>query len=175
VVVVAKSTSVHAALSKQFAERTIERSYQALVFTTPRAKRAVQLAENGEVRAPIGRHPTQRTLMAVVERGRPAVTHWSVEQRFVYGTLLCCKLETGRTHQIRVHMHHIGSPVIGDPIYGDFSNLPLKLREAAERFGRQALHAASLTFTHPVTGDRLSFSSPYPADFAGLLAVFAEE
>lgn len=175
VVVVAKTTPVHAALSKQFAERTIERSYQALVFTTPRARRAVQLADSGDVRAPIGRHPTQRTMMAVVERGRAAVTHWSVEQRFVYGTLLRCRLETGRTHQIRVHMNHIGSPVIGDPVYGDFSNLPQKLREAAQTFGRQALHAATLSFTHPVTGQRVSFSAPCPADFEELLAVFARE
>lgn len=172
VVVVAKSTPIHAVLAKQFAERSIGRTYRALVFTTPRAKRPIQQNDQGEVSAPIGRHPTRRKMMAIVEGGKPACTQWQVLERFSYGTLIECRLQTGRTHQIRVHMASIGSPVIGDKTYGDFSNVPQKLRDAAEHFGRQALHAATLTFTHPRTGDRLSFSAPIPDDFAELINLF---
>lgn len=172
VVVVAKSTPVHAALSRQFAERTVGRSYQALVYSTPRAVRTIQASEQGEVVAPIGRHPTNRKMMAIVEHGRPATTGWRVLERFPHGTLVECTLKTGRTHQIRVHMNSIGSPVIGDQVYGDFSNLPKPLFAAATRFGRQALHAATLAFTHPVTKERLSFSAPLPADFQDLIRVF---
>jgi 23S rRNA pseudouridine1911/1915/1917 synthase len=172
VVVVAKSTPVHAALSKQFADRTTERSYRALVYTTPRAKRVVQLQDHGEIAKPIGRHPTQRTLMTISEKGKPAVTQWRVVERFAYGTVVECRLQTGRTHQIRVHMDSIGCPVIGDATYGDFSNLPSQLREAAERFGRQALHAATLAFRHPISGEQLSFSAELPADFQSLLEFF---
>lgn len=172
VVVIAKSTPVHAQLAEQFARRSIERVYTALVFTTPKARRPVQVAERGAVQGAIGRHPTRRTLMAITETGKPAVTEWRVVERFAYGTLLACRLQTGRTHQIRVHMSSQGCPIIGDRTYGDFSNLPRFLREAAEGFGRQALHAATLVFTHPVTGARLAFESPLPADFSQLLQVF---
>jgi 23S rRNA pseudouridine1911/1915/1917 synthase len=172
VVVVAKSNVVHAQLAKQFAERSIERQYTALVFTTPRAKRVVQAQDSGEVVGAIGRHPLKRKLMAIVSDGKPAVTHWIVQERFSYGCLLKCRLETGRTHQIRVHMQSIRCPVIGDRVYGDFTNLPHQLGAAAERFGRQALHAASLVFTHPITGDRLHFDSPLPPDFQELLNLF---
>lgn len=174
VVVVAKSTPVHAALSRQFADRTVGRSYQALVYSTPRAVRAIQAEEQGEVVAPIGRHPTHRKMMAIVEHGRPATTGWRVLERFPHGTLVECILKTGRTHQIRVHMNSIGSPVIGDPVYGDFSNLPKPLRAAASLFGRQALHAATLSFTHPISKERLSFSAPLPQDFQELVRVFRE-
>ena len=170
VVVVAKSTPVHAGLAKQFAERSIDRRYQALVFTTPRAKREVQRSEEGIVSAPLGRHPTDRKRIAVTARGKAAVTSWRVLERFSYGTLVECTLQTGRTHQIRVHMDHIGSPVVGDKTYGDFSNLPLALRQAADGFGRQALHAATLSFTHPITAQRLAFSAPLPEDFEKLLS-----
>lgn len=172
VIVVAKSTPVHAALAKQFADRTIDRAYQSLVFTTPRARRAVQLAEEGEVQAPIGRHPTNRKRMAIVEGGKAAITRWRVMERFTYGTLVECRLQTGRTHQIRVHMESIGSPIIGDRVYGDFTSLPQRLREAAERLGRQALHACSLAFTHPTTGKRLSFNAPLPKDLEELIELF---
>jgi 23S rRNA pseudouridine1911/1915/1917 synthase len=172
VVVVAKTTAVHAALSKQFAERTVGRSYHALVFSTPRANRAIQVQEQGEVVAPIGRHPTNRKMMAIVESGRPATTTWRVLERFAHGTMVECVLKTGRTHQIRVHMNAIGSPVIGDRTYGDFSNLPRNLRDAAHSFGRQALHAASLAFSHPITGERLSFSSSIPKDLEALIRIF---
>ena len=172
VVVVAKSTPVHAALAKQFAERTIDRAYRALVFTTPRARRAVQLFDEGEVNTPIGRHPTNRKRMAVVEGGKAAVTRWRVVERFTYGTLIECRLQTGRTHQIRVHMESIGSPIIGDRVYGDFTSLPPRLRDAAERLGRQALHAYSLAFTHPSSGERLSFNAPVPRDLEDLIGLF---
>lgn len=174
VVVVAKSTPVHAALSQQFAERSVGRSYQALVYTTPRAVRAIQASESGEICAPIGRHPTNRKIMAISEHGRPATTGWRVIERFSHGTLIECILKTGRTHQIRVHMNSIGSPIIGDPAYGDFSNMPKPLRGAASLLGRQALHAASLSFAHPITKERLSFCAPLPTDFAVLLKVFRE-
>lgn len=173
VVVVAKSTSVHAALAKQFAERSVDRSYQALVFTTPRAKRIVQVSDTGEVSGAIGRHPTKRTMMAVIVGGKVAVTLWRVIERFEYGTLLECRLKTGRTHQIRVHMNSIGCPVIGDLVYGDFSGLPPRLRDAAIQFGRQALHASCLGFSHPVTGERLVFTAALPHDFSQLLRVFS--
>jgi len=172
VVVVAKSPTVHAHLARQFADRSIGRSYTTLVFTTPRAKRPVQVAESGRVSGAIGRHPTKRTMMAIVDKGKPAVTDWRVVECFEYGTLLSCQLQTGRTHQIRVHMNSIGCPIIGDRTYGDFSNLPRLLREAADAFGRQALHAATLEFTHPETKARLRFDAPLPADFNELLDVF---
>lgn len=174
VVVVAKSTPVHAALSRQFAERTVGRSYQALVYSTPRAVRTIQASDQGEVTAPIGRHPTNRKMMAIVEHGRPATTEWRVLERFPHGTLVECTLKTGRTHQIRVHMNSIGSPVIGDRVYGDFSNLPKPLRVAADAFARQALHAATLSFTHPITKERLAFSAPLPSDLEELVRVFRE-
>ena len=175
VVVVAKSTPVHAALAKQFAERTIERTYTALVFTTPRARRPIQHSYSGEISAPIGRHPTHRKLMTVISTGRAAITRWMVLERFAYGTLIQCKLETGRTHQIRVHLNHIGCPVIGDRTYGDFSNLPARLRDFAEAFGRQALHAATLSFAHPISGERISFSAPLPDDYEKLVNLFRDE
>lgn len=174
VVVVAKTVAVHAMLAEQFASRSVGRAYAALVYTTPRAKRPVQRDEQGEISAPLGRHPTKRTMMAIVEHGKPAITQWSVVERFTYGTLLECRLKTGRTHQIRVHMNSIGCPVVGDPLYGDFSNLPQRLHEAAQRFGRQALHAEKLSFTHPASGERLSFSAPVPSDFVALLEQFRQ-
>ncbi len=174
VVVVAKSNIVHAHLARQFAERSIDRRYKALVYTTPRAKRIVQMNDSGEVVGAIGRHPVRRKHMAIVAKGKPAVTRWCVQERYHYGCLLECRLETGRTHQIRVHMESIRCPVIGDRMYGDFSNLPVPLKEVADRFGRQALHAASLSFTHPISKERLSFESALPTDFADMLCVFRE-
>lgn len=173
VVVVAKTPAALASLSTQFAHRTIERRYLALVLSTPRGKRTVGSAESGTVETRLGRHPRHRTMMAVVqEGGRLARTEWQVVERFGYGVLVQLRLGTGRTHQIRVHMEHIGSPVIGDQVYGDFSSLPAPLKRAADQCGRQALHAASLAFDHPVTGSRLSFSAPPPADVARLVEFF---
>jgi 23S rRNA pseudouridine1911/1915/1917 synthase len=119
------------------------------------------LARGGTVDAPIGRHPTRRTTMAVVRTGKPARTHYEVVERFGNATLLTCRLETGRTHQIRVHLASIGHPLVGDPAYG---------RKAAIPFRRQALHAVRLGLVHPATGARCDWTSPLPADFAELLA-----
>lgn len=175
VVVVAKNPESHAALTEQFSKRTTARAYKALVLATPRGKRAVDKDDSGTIDAPIGRHPAKRTLMAVIPDGRKAVTHWSAVERMPHGCLLDLRLETGRTHQLRVHLNHVGSPIIGDPVYGDFSSLPKTLREASEKFGRQALHAYMLGFRHPRTGEALSFNAPLPADFEELVSTFRSE
>ncbi len=176
VVVVAKTLKSHTALSAQFAARSTGRAYKALVFSSPRGKKAVNLSEVGTVDAPLGRDPHHRTLVAVVkEGGKRAVTHWRVIEHLTFAKLLEVRLETGRTHQIRVHMNSIGSPVIGDQSYGDFDGLPSHLSRAADKFGRQALHAASLEFDHPETGRRMRFDSDLPQDFLDLLKIFRED
>ena len=176
--VVAKTDAAHQGLAELFADhgRTLNltREYLALVWgALPRVQ--------GTVDAPVGRHPYQRERQAVVhgEKGREAVTHWAVEEYFsVEGvrvaTLARCALETGRTHQIRVHMAHLGHPVLADPIYASgyktkVSKLPEKGRKAHDAMKRQALHAAVLGFTHPVTGEELKFESKMPADMAKLV------
>jgi 23S rRNA pseudouridine1911/1915/1917 synthase len=175
VVVVARNIQAQRALIAQFSSRTVKRAYLALVYTTPRAVRAVNRTDTGTVDGNIGRDPKDRVKMAVrKDGGRKAVTHWKVVERLPYGTLLDVRLQTGRTHQIRVHMNAIGSPVIGDRSYGDFSGLPPQLRQAQEKFGRQALHAFLLGFTHPRTGKEMEFKSELPEDFRRLLAVFRE-
>jgi len=175
IVVVAKSTPVLAALSKQFSDRTVKRTYRALVYLTPRSKSVVRNAEEGIVQAAIGRHPTNRVKMAIRDSGgRAATTTWRVAERMLHGAVLELKLGTGRTHQIRVHMDSVGAPIVGDTVYGDWSGLPNQLRKAAERFGRQALHAETLGFIHPITGAALEFAAPVPKDFEGLIAAFRE-
>jgi len=152
--VVAKTDAAYRSLAAQVRSHTVTRVYLALV-------RGAVRREAGVIAAPIGRHPTHRTRMAVTPRGRPAVTHFAVRERLPGSTLLECRLETGRTHQIRVHLRHIGHPILGDPVYGG---------APAEGIGRQALHASRLEFTHPRTGTRVVYTAPVPADFAGLLA-----
>lgn len=152
--VIAKSDAAYRSLTAQLRERRVARTYLALVRGTPRR-------DAGSVAEPIGRHPTQRTRMAVSARGRSALTHYRVVERLPGATLLECTLETGRTHQIRVHLRHIGHPILGDPVYG----VP-----GVPEISRQALHAARLEFTHPRSGERLVFRAPLPADFAALLA-----
>ncbi|WP_255575080.1 RluA family pseudouridine synthase [Caldovatus aquaticus] len=173
VMVVAKTERAHRALAHAFAERReeLERTYLALAWGLP-------APPAGAIEAPIGRHPADRKRMAVVPagRGKPALTRYATERAF--GTacaLLRCRLATGRTHQIRVHLAHMGHPVVGDPVYGRripaaARALPPPLRAALLGFPRQALHAATLGFRHPVTGAALRFESPLPADMAGLLA-----
>lgn len=151
--VVAKTDDAYRSLAAQVRSRTVTRVYLALV-------RGAVRKESGTIAAPIGRHPTHRTRMAVVPHGRPAVTHFSVLERLAGWTLLECRLETGRTHQIRVHLLHIGHPIVGDPVYGG--------ARAAE-IHRQALHAVRLAFTHPRTGARVAYAAPLPEDFAALL------
>jgi 23S rRNA pseudouridine1911/1915/1917 synthase len=152
--VVAKSDAAHRSLAAQFKAHTAQRTYLAIV--RGRVRR-----DAGTITAPLGRHPVQRTKIAVVPRGREAVTHYTVLERFRDATLLACRLETGRTHQIRVHLAHAGHPVLGDPVYG---------RARVPEMARQALHAARLEFTHPRTGRRVTCTAPLPDDMARLLA-----
>jgi 23S rRNA pseudouridine1911/1915/1917 synthase len=150
--VVAKTEAAQLALVRQLQARTVKRTYLALV----RGK----LDQGGTIDAPIGRHPVQRTRMAVVPGGKPAVTHYRVRRRFAAHTLLECDLETGRTHQIRVHLASIGHPLEGDPVYAG---------KARGTFRRQALHAWKLAFVHPTSGKAVRFESPMPADLKSLL------
>jgi 23S rRNA pseudouridine1911/1915/1917 synthase len=158
--VVAKTATAQTDLVRQLQARSVSRHYLALACG--------DLARGVTVDAPIGRHPTARTRMAVVARGKPARTHVEVLERHGIVTLLACRLETGRTHQIRVHLASIGHPLVGDPVYGGgrSARLPALLRA----FPRQALHAARLELVHPVTRQPLGWASPLPHDFAMLLA-----
>lgn len=174
-VVIAKTVQSHAALSRQFAGRTTGREYLALVYTTPRGRREVSTSDSGRIDTQFGRDPKRRLQMAVVASGgKRAITNWRVLERMHYGALIAVSLETGRTHQIRVHMNHIGAPIIGDPVYGDTTGLPSQLRTLATRFGRQALHARMLEFTHPRTSERMRFEKEPPEDFTNLVAAFRE-
>jgi 23S rRNA pseudouridine1911/1915/1917 synthase len=157
--VVAKTDAAHRALAEEFKAHTAERTYLAVV--RGRVRRT-----SGTIAAPLGRHPVRRTRIAVVPRGRSAVTHYTVLERFRDATLVACRLETGRTHQIRVHLAHAGHPLIGDPVYG---------RARAPEIARQALHAARLEFTHPRTGRRVACTAPLPDDMARLLARLRRE
>jgi 23S rRNA pseudouridine1911/1915/1917 synthase len=161
--VVAKTLPAQTDLVRQLQARTVKRHYLALVHG--------EVATTGEVDAPIGRHPVQRTKMAVVKRGasggggRDARTHYAPRERFGAATLVECRLETGRTHQIRVHMTSIGHPLVGDPVYGKRKSADARL----DAFPRQALHAWRLALVHPATGAEMSWEAPLPADFAALL------
>jgi len=156
--VVARTLEAQTDLVRQLQARTVKRYYQALVRGS--------VERGGTVDAPIGRHPTQRTKMAVVKTGRPARTHYRVVERFVDCTLVECALETGRTHQIRVHMTSIGHPLVGDPVYGGgTSRVPI-----GPEFARQALHARRLGLVHPVTGKPMLWKSNVPEDMAELIA-----
>jgi 23S rRNA pseudouridine1911/1915/1917 synthase len=159
--VVAKSELAHRALSADFAARRIERAYRAIVWGVPPAE--------GEIAGAIGRNPRDRKRMAVVERGgKPAVTRYRrLEAYGVMATMLECRLATGRTHQIRVHLASLGFPLIGDPAYGR--------KRAAKIFSRQALHAWLLGFHHPATGQPLRFTSELPDDMASLVATLRKE
>jgi 23S rRNA pseudouridine1911/1915/1917 synthase len=150
--VVAKTITAQTSLVRQLAARAVKRQYFALA--------SGDLARGGTVDAPIGRHPTRRTTMAVVATGKSARTHYEVVERFGVATLLSCRLETGRTHQIRVHLASLGHPLVGDPAYG---------KRGPIAFARQALHAARLGLVHPVTGRACEWNAPLPADFSSLL------
>ena len=150
--VVAKRRQAYYGLIEQLSERTVSREYEAIVCG--------EVSPEGRIDAPIGRHRTQRTKMAISSRGREAITHYQLRERLGKYSHVSVRLETGRTHQIRVHMQHIGFPLVGDPVYG---------RKASPEFQRQALHARRLSFTHPVTGKELRFQQPLPDDFEDLL------
>lgn len=154
-IMVAKSDLAHHSLQQQIQKRTAKRKYLALVHGNLKE-------DSGTIEAPIGRHPVDRKKMAVVQNGRPSITHWKVLERFKGKyALLECSLETGRTHQIRVHMAYNQHPVVGDPLYG--------IKREEFNLSGQILHAYRLDFTHPRNGQPLHFEAPPPKEFADLL------
>jgi len=162
---VAKNDAAHRALAAQWNTDAVRKEYVAVVYGTPDPPR-------GTVDAPIGRDPRNRKRMAVVRDGRRAVTEYAVVDRLRHASVVRLRLRTGRTHQIRVHMKHIGHPIIGDPVYSgpQWRGIPdKKIQKAISGFSRQALHAASLTFTHPVTGAVMTYTSPVPTDMQALI------
>lgn len=161
--VVAKTDPAHEGLARQFRDHSIHRLYKAIVSGIP-------LAGEGTVEANLARSSQNRKKMAVVEapRGKRAVTHWRKVTNLKEAALVECRLETGRTHQVRVHMASIGHPLVGDPFYGRTRKTHRNLLKKLS-FSRQALHAAKLGFIHPASGDRLSFTSALPSDFSELL------
>ena len=164
--VVARTLAAHNRLVAQLHERAIVREYRAIVTGVPVAGNTID--------APIGRHPRDRQRQAVVKSGgKPAVTHFRVERKFRAHAFLRLRLESGRTHQIRVHMQHAGLPLVGDPMYGGRPQFPRSpapaLRRALESFRRQALHAARLELAHPERGDWCSWEAPLPDDMQALL------
>lgn len=158
-IVIAKTDLAHRHLQAQFQAKTARREYWAVVYGAPTADR-------GTIDAPIGRHPVDRQKMAVVpeEKGRRAVTHWHVEERLGNYTLMRFHLETGRTHQIRVHSADMGHPVVGDPVYGSGRSVGVNLQG-------QALHAHTLTLQHPVTQAWIEVTAPLPSEFLTLVEV----
>ena len=169
--VVARTLQAHKSLVEQLQAREVHREYRALVTGVPLGP--------GRVEAPVGRHPRLRTQMAVVAGGRPAVTHYRVLEAFAAHALLGLRLETGRTHQIRVHLAHIRYPILGDPVYGGRprppKGAPASLDAALRAFPRQALHAIRLGLRHPRTGEEMAWEVPLAADMAALLALLRAE
>ena len=168
---IAKTLQAHNSLVEQLQERSIHREYLALVKGW--------MTAGGTVDEPIGRHPVDRKRNAVVRRGgKEAITHYRLEQRFKRHTLIRVKLETGRTHQIRVHMTHINYPLVGDQVYGGRFQMPADcspaLAEALRNFKRQALHAAKLGLEHPETGEYCEWEQAIPEDMQNLLKLLAE-
>jgi len=163
--VVAKSERAHLSLSLAFRRRQVEKIYVAVCFGVP-------LPPEGVIEEPVGRHPVRRRQMAIVASGRAARTLYTVVESLVGAAVVHCHPITGRTHQIRVHMAHIGHPLVGDPLYAgrQWRNLSDPARQTACRdFPRQALHARRLAFAHPVTGERVEFESEPPPDFRQLV------
>ncbi|KFN43266.1 hypothetical protein N790_02550 [Arenimonas malthae CC-JY-1] len=170
--VVARTLRAHTSLVEQLSGREVHRQYLAVVQGT--------MVAGSTVNEPIGRHPTDRVRMAVVkEGGRDAVTHYRVREKFRAHTLVECRLETGRTHQIRVHMAYVRHPIVGDPLYGGSYRQPKAATEALaarlQGFRRQALHAEKLTFRHPATGEPVTTEAPMPEDMLGLLHDLRED
>lgn len=169
--VIAASLVAHAGLVEQFQARSAERFYTAVVYGV--------MTGGGCVDAPIDRHPQDRKRQAVASTGKEAITHYRVQERFRGHTLVQAQLETGRTHQIRVHMSHIRYPLVGDNVYGGRLRLPagasIELREALQGFKRQALHAQRLGFLHPVTQEFMEFEAPLPEDMRHLIDTLRED
>jgi len=169
--VVARTLPAQTALVNQLQARSLLREYQAVVTGV--------LVTGGTVDAPVGRHPVQRKRMAVTPGGKPAITHYRVVERFRAHTWIRCRLETGRTHQIRVHMAHLQHPLVGDPVYGGRLRLPPggseSLAETLRGFRRQALHAGRLGLVHPESGEALEWRSPLPDDMRRLLDALRED
>lgn len=170
ILIIAKTLIAHTQLVKDLQERLIKREYEAIVKGI--------LTAGGHVEAPIGRHPKHRTQMAVVDSGKPALTHYRIIQRFAAHTHIRIQLETGRTHQIRVHMTHIDHAIIGDPVYGKRPTLPkacsIELKEMLQQFPRQALHAVRLSLLHPITKQPFVWEAPLPQDMQHLIRLLAE-
>ena len=169
--VVARTPEAHTSLSRQLEARTMAREYVAACVGV--------MTGGGTIDEPIGRHRGDRLRMAVRVSGRPAVTHYRILERFRAHTYLSVKLETGRTHQIRLHLAHIKYPIVGDPVYGGRFGLPraatAELIGTLRAFRRQALHAATLGFDHPRSGKRLTLQTPVPPDFEQLLAALRKD
>lgn len=157
---IAKTAKTQSDLIEQFKQRTIKRHYLALVLGS--------VEKNGVIDAPIGRHPVRRTRMAIVQHGKVARTHYQILEKFSTCTLLQCNLETGRTHQIRVHLMSIGHPLAGDVVYGRPSSDPL-IAKAIKQLPRQALHAWQLELIHPANGKTVHWEAPLPDDITKLL------
>ncbi|MGM8852009.1 23S rRNA pseudouridine(1911/1915/1917) synthase RluD [Salinicola sp. V024] len=168
---VAKTLTAQTALVTQLQARTVSREYDAIVVGA--------MTAGGKVDAPIGRHPKDRQRQAVTEAGKPAVTHYRVQERFRAHTHVRCRLETGRTHQIRVHLAHVRYPLIGDPVYGGRLKMPAgsseSLKTVLREFPRQALHAHKLRFQHPVSGAPVECKAPLPDDMFMLLDELRED
>ncbi|HBP40682.1 MAG: 23S rRNA pseudouridine(1911/1915/1917) synthase RluD [Vreelandella alkaliphila] len=168
---VAKTLPAQTTLVEQLQARSVSRQYDAVVIGKP--------VSGSTIDAPIGRHPKDRKRQAVTASGKPAVTHFRVVERFRAHTHVRCQLETGRTHQIRVHMAHARYPLIGDPLYSGRAKLPpgaaAPLKEILREFPRQALHARKLSFVHPVSGETLTFHADLPDDLLMLLDYLRED
>lgn len=171
VMVVARTLEAYTSLVRQLQDRSVRREYDTLVHG--------KIIAGSTIEAPIARHPRQRLKMAVVEGGKAAVTHYRVKERFEHFTRLTVQIETGRTHQIRVHMAFIHHPVVGDPVYGGRLKLPPgtteEFKDYLRNFNRQALHAASLTLIHPETEEEMSWQAPIPEDYQKLLIGLASQ
>ncbi len=171
VMVVARTLQAQTALVEQLSARDVHRQYLAVVVGA--------LVSGGTATAPIDRHPRDRLRMAVREDGRDAVTHYRLRERFRSHTALECRLETGRTHQIRVHMAHLKYPIVGDPLYGGSLRLPKGATEelvaVLRGFKRQALHAETLEFVHPISGEAIRNTAPVPADMQALMKALRED
>jgi 23S rRNA pseudouridine1911/1915/1917 synthase len=171
VMVVARTLEAHTALVEQLSNRQVHRQYLAIVVGA--------LVSGGTANAAIERHPRDRIRMAVREDGKDAVTHFRLRERFRNHTALECRLETGRTHQIRVHMQHLKHPIVGDPLYGGSFKLPKGASDdfiaALRGFKRQALHAEVLEFAHPLSGEPIRCSAPVPQDMLHLMALLRED